>query len=181
MKNLPIRPFHNFCYSQITILLIRFATEEYKPGLPFGAHMELRIVYRFFQELDTLEDLGIFGRKILEQTLKKWNVRMEMCVTWDSNSWQTLVNRLINFWGLLGKLIEFLLFKKDSAVLSYSPTAVKQDWQPFGRRLCICLVMCNSHLFFRKVTKLDDFLIIAYFKASQAYLGLIYSGLINQP
>lgn len=91
-------------------------------------------------ELDPLEGLGIYGKIILKLAFKKWNVRIEMCVTWDRNSWQTLVNRLINFLGLLGELSEFLLFK-DCAVLSWSPTATKQDWQPFGRRLYICLVI----------------------------------------
>jgi len=73
MKNLPIRPFHNLYYSQIYILFIRFSTEEYEPGLVFGAHMEVRIVYIFLSgklnKLDPLEDLGIFGTIILKQTL----------------------------------------------------------------------------------------------------------------
>lgn len=104
-----------------------------------------------------------------------------MCMTWDRKNWQTLVKRLINFLGLLGKLSEFLLYKKDCAVLSWSPTAVKQDWQPFDRRLCICLVIRKSQLFIRIITNVDDLPTAAYFKVPQAYFGLIYSSLINQP
>lgn len=58
--------------------------------------------------------------------------------------------------AILGMLNEFMLFKKDCAVLIWSPTAVKQDWQPFGRRLCICLVICKSQLFIREVASVDD-------------------------
>ena len=102
-------------------------------------------------------------------------------MTWHKNNWQTLVNRLINFLGLLGRLSEFLLYKKYCAVLSWSPTAVKQDWQPFDRKLYICLVICKSQLFIKIVANVDDLLTAAYFKDPQAYFGLIYSGLINQP
>jgi hypothetical protein len=153
--------------------------------LAFGTHMEVRSVCNFFsgnlKELDHLEDLGKFGRIILKHTLKKWNVRIRMCMTWDRNNWQTLVKRLIKFLELLGKLNEFLLYKKDCAVLSWSPTVIKQDWQPFNRRLCICLVICKSQLFIKMVTNVDDLLIAAYFKVPQAYFGLIYSSLVNQP
>lgn len=137
--------------------------------MAFDTHMEVRIVYRLFSEnfneLNPLEDLGIFGRIILKSALKKWNVRIQMCMTWDRNNWQTLVNSLINFSGLLGELSEFLLFKKDCVVLSWSPTAIKQDWQPSGRRLCICLVICKSQLFIRKVASVDDLLTATNFKA----------------
>jgi hypothetical protein len=81
-------------------------------------------------ELDPLEDLGIFGRIILKEALKKLNVRIRMCMTWERNDWQTFVKRLINFLGLLGKLSEFLLYKKDCAVLSWPPTAVNRIGSP---------------------------------------------------
>jgi hypothetical protein len=147
----------------------------------YGSENCIQIFSGNFYELDPLEDLGIFGGIILKPTLKKWNLRIEMCMTWDRNNWQTLVNKFINLLGLLGELSEFLPIRKDCAVLSWSPTAVKQDWQPFGQRLCICLVVCKSQLFIRKIAIVDDLLTATHFKAPQAYCGHICSSVINQP